>query len=72
MADYRDPKVTGTGDKKNSNMGKWIGIAVAGLLALLLAGWLVGWLDQDEAEVETVNPAVIEETEEDAEIEVIE
>lgn len=71
MADYRDPKVTDTSGKKGNSMGKWIGTALAVLLALLLLGWLLGWFNQDEAGVETVNPAVIEETESEAEIEAV-
>lgn len=61
MSDYRDPKVTKTGDKKDSGMGKWIGIAVAVLLALLLLGWLLGWFGAEEAQVDTVDPVVTEE-----------
>jgi hypothetical protein len=41
MADYRDPKVTTTtGAKRDS--GKWIGIAVAVLVLLLLIAWWAG------------------------------
>jgi cytochrome b len=71
MADYRDPKVTKTHDKKENNLGKWVGIALVALVALLLIGWMLGWFTDDEAEVETMNPAIIEETEDGAEIETI-
>jgi hypothetical protein len=42
MADYRDPKVTTTGTKRDANTGKWIGIAVAALVVLLLIAWWAG------------------------------
>lgn len=61
MSDYRDPKVTKTDEKKDSGIGKWIGIAVAALLALLLLGWLLGWFGEEETQVETVDPAVTQE-----------
>jgi hypothetical protein len=55
MADYRDPKVTTTtGAKKDS--GKWIGIAVAALVLLLLIAWFAGAFDGD-VEPEAVAPA---------------
>ena len=57
MADYRDPKVTTTNDKKGNSMGKWIGIILAVIVALLLLAWLFGAFG---TEVET-NPAVVEE-----------
>jgi flagellar biogenesis protein FliO len=60
MPDYRDPKVTETAGKKNDMM-KWIGIAIAVLLALLLLAWLLGWFAEDQTEVELIDPAVIEE-----------
>ena len=60
MPDYRDPKVTKTEDK-SSNMMKWLGIAAAVILALLLLAWLLGWFGADETEVETVEPATTEE-----------
>ena len=47
MPDYRDPKVTEGGKKKDS-MGKWIGITAAVIVLLLLLGWLFGWFGGDE------------------------
>lgn len=61
MADYRDPKVSKTDEKKDSAIGKWIGIAAAVLIALLLLGWLLGWFTEDEPAVQTTDPAVTEE-----------
>lgn len=62
MADYRDPKVTETND--GGGMGKWIGILIAGLVALLLLAWLLGWFDGPEvAEVEAVEPVAVETVE---------
>ena len=58
MADYRDPKVTSTG-KKSGGMGRWLGIAAAVIILLLLLAWLLGWFGGQE--VETVEPTVIEE-----------
>ena len=60
MAEYRDPKVTTTEGKKKNDMTKWIGIAVAVIVLLLLLGWILGWFN-NEAEVETIDPAVVEE-----------
>ena len=49
--DFRDPKVTSDGSSASSGgIGKWIAIAVAALLALLLLAWLFG-LFEDEAVV---------------------
>lgn len=48
MADYRDPKVSKTGGKKKDSMGKWIGIALAVIVLLLLLGWLLGWFGGDD------------------------
>ena len=59
MSDHRDPKVTKTGDKKRGGGGKWIGVALAVLVALLLLGWFGG----EEPEVETADPALAEEPE---------
>lgn len=57
MSNYRDPKVT-TAETK-SGAGKWIGIAIAVILALLLLAWLLGSFDNEE-EVDAV-PVVTEE-----------
>ncbi|MGR3593504.1 MAG: hypothetical protein ACU0BO_16180 [Limimaricola soesokkakensis] len=71
MADYRDPKVTNADGNKANSMGKWIGIALAALLGLLLLGWLFGLFDPEEAGLETADPALIEETENEAEVETV-
>jgi hypothetical protein len=53
--DFRDPKVTSTTTAKDSGgIGKWIAIAVAALLLLLLLGWLLGLFGGDEVETTTV------------------
>lgn len=49
MSNYRDPKVTTTESK--SSVGKWIGIAIAVILALLLLAWALGSFDEQETEV---------------------
>ncbi|NDV87106.1 hypothetical protein GTW51_10370 [Aurantimonas aggregata] len=49
MSNYRDPKVTTTENK--SSVGKWIGIAIAVILALILLAWALGSFDEEEAEV---------------------
>jgi hypothetical protein len=56
MADYRDPKVTTTGTKRDSGTSKWIGIAVAVLVVLLLIAWWTGAFN-GEVEPEAVAPA---------------
>jgi hypothetical protein len=56
MADYRDPKVTTTGTKRDSNTGKWIGIAVAALVVLLLIAWWAGAFNGTEIEPVTTAP----------------
>jgi hypothetical protein len=61
MPDYRDPKATTTHEEKSGGMGKWIGIALAVLVALLLIGWLLGWFATEETAVRTVDPVVTEE-----------
>lgn len=71
MADYRDPKVTNTSGNKANSMGKWIGIALAALLGLLLLGWLFGLFDPEGAGLETADPALIEETDNEAEVETV-
>ncbi len=50
--DFREPKVTDT--KTDGGMGKWIGIAVAAILALLLLAWLFGAFGDDDVETTTV------------------
>ena len=57
MADYRDPKVTTTGSKRDNK--KWIGIAVAAVVVLLLIAWWVGAFGT--AEVEPVVEAPVTE-----------
>lgn len=52
--DYRDPKVTTKSE--GSNIGKWIAIALAVLLALALLAWLLGAFDDDEVDA-VVAPA---------------
>lgn len=48
--DFRDPKVTSNSSAKSSSgIGKWIGIALAALLALLLLIWLFGLFDGEPA-----------------------
>lgn len=42
MADYRDPKVTTTGTRQDTGTTKWIGIAVAVIVVLLLIAWWAG------------------------------
>ena len=51
--DFRDPKVTNT-DKSSGGIGKWIGIAIAALVALLLLLWLFGAFE-NEAELTRVD-----------------
>ena len=52
--DFRDPKVTPDGSGGSSGgMGKWIAIAVAALLVLLLLGWLLGLFGGDDEAVVT-------------------
>lgn len=48
MAEYRDPKVTTPTKSRSGGMGKWIGIILAIIVALLLLAWLTGWWDNDE------------------------
>lgn len=67
--DYRDPKVTKDGSS-DSSIGKWIAIAIAALLLLLLLGWLIGLFDNDQTAVVPANEPdaviVAPETEPDA------
>ena len=57
--DFRDPKVTTS--SPSGGIGKWIGLAIAALVALLLLLWLFGAFDDDEEVV--VDQPVVEETE---------
>jgi hypothetical protein len=60
VSNYRDPKVTTTENK--SSAGKWIGIAIAVILALLLLAWLLGSFDGTETDtvpVVTEEPAAV-------------
>lgn len=53
--DFRDPKVTsGTKTSDSGGMGKWIGIAIAVLLVLLLLAWLLGLFANDEIDAAVV------------------
>jgi len=54
--DFRNPKVSNTDNGSSGGMGKWIGIAIAVILALLLLGWLFGLFADDEVDT-TVVPA---------------
>jgi len=56
MADYRDPKVTTTGTKRDAGTGKWIGIAVAVIVVLLLIAWWAGAFNGADVEPEVVAP----------------
>ena len=68
--DFRDPKVTPTGTattgaETTGGMGKWIGIGIAALVALLLLAWIFGAFADDEGEVDAGAPedsTVIEES----------
>lgn len=51
--DFRDPKVT-PGTKETGGIGKWIGIAVAAILVLLLLGWLLGLFADDDVDAVVV------------------
>jgi Na+-transporting methylmalonyl-CoA/oxaloacetate decarboxylase gamma subunit len=57
MADYRDPKVTTSGTKRDSGTGKWIGIALAVLVVLILIAWWTGAFNGGDVEPEVVAPA---------------
>ena len=60
--DFRDPQVTSTEQKSGSGIGKWIAIAIAAILLLLLLGWLFGLFasdDVDAAVVPTDDGAVV-------------
>ncbi len=60
MANYRDPKVTNTDQKKDST-GKWIGIALAVIAVLLLLAWIMGWFNDDDETVIIEDPATVQE-----------
>jgi len=57
MSEYRNPKVT-TPEDSASSIGKWIGIAVAVLVAILVLMWMFGAFDGGE----TVDPVATEPT----------
>ncbi len=62
---FRDPKVTSTDAKTTGSggMGKWIGIALAVIVALLVLGWLLGLFaddDVDAVEVPAETGTVVE------------
>lgn len=61
MANYRDPKVTNTHQKKDSGMGKWIGIAVVAIVVLILLAWLMGWFNDDDEAGIIEEPATVQE-----------
>ncbi|MEF2553468.1 hypothetical protein VQ042_19255 [Aurantimonas sp. A2-1-M11] len=52
MAEYRDPKVT-TPKQNKSSVGKWVGIILVAILALLLLAWLLGAIGGDDEELAT-------------------
>lgn len=56
--DYRDPKVTTTGDSGGNAM-KWVWIAIAVIVVLAILAWILGWFDTTTVEpVPTVEPTV--------------
>ncbi|WP_299844147.1 hypothetical protein [uncultured Jannaschia sp.] len=57
--DFRNPKVQDTGKKSSGGIGKWIGIGIAALVALLLVLWLLGAFGSDETAIETDNPDAV-------------
>jgi hypothetical protein len=57
MADYRDPKVTTPGVRRENTTGKWIGIAVAVLVVLLLIAWFGGYFGGADVEPVGETPA---------------
>ncbi len=52
--DFRDPKVTPGAKDTGGGIGKWIGIAVAAILVLLLLGWLLGLFAGDDVDAVVV------------------
>lgn len=51
--DFRDPKVTSsTGN--GGGAGRWIGIALAALVVVLLLAWFLGFFGTDDVETTTV------------------
>ena len=58
--DFRDPKVTTNNSSSSGGIGKWIGLAIAALVALLLLLWLFGAFNDDEEVV--VDQPVVEGT----------
>lgn len=59
MTDYRNPKVT-TPQNKGSSVGKWVSIAIAALVAILLLMWALGSND-DTVEPVSTEPTATEE-----------
>lgn len=51
--DFRDPKVT-PGTKASGGIGKWIAIAIAAIVLLLLLGWLFGLFASDDVDAVVV------------------
>ncbi|WP_299656950.1 hypothetical protein [uncultured Jannaschia sp.] len=57
--DFRNPKISDTGTKSSGGIGKWIGIAIAGLVVLLLLLWLLGAFGSDDADVDMTDPDAV-------------
>ena len=61
--DLRDPKVTQTNTAGSGGMGKWIGIAIAVLLGLLILAWLLGAFAADDEEAAATDDTIVIEGE---------